>query len=87
MKYLALVLANLRRKKVRTTLTIGSFAAALFLFGLLIAVRGAFNQRRKMLKNALEAARIKWPEGTSIDGKRRGETLSIQEFAELTNSA
>jgi putative ABC transport system permease protein len=43
-KYLALVLANLRRKKVRTTLTIGSFAAALFLFGLLIAVRGAFNQ-------------------------------------------
>jgi putative ABC transport system permease protein len=44
MKYLALVLANLKRKKVRTTLTIGSFAAALFLFGLLIAVRGAFNQ-------------------------------------------
>ncbi len=44
MKYLALVLANLRRKKFRTTLTIGSFAAALFLFGLLIAVRGAFNQ-------------------------------------------
>jgi putative ABC transport system permease protein len=44
MKYLALVLANLRRKKVRTTLTIGSFAAALFLFGLLVAVRGAFNQ-------------------------------------------
>lgn len=44
MKHLALVLANLKRKKVRTTLTIGSFAAALFLFGLLIAVRGAFNQ-------------------------------------------
>jgi putative ABC transport system permease protein len=44
MKYLALVLANLRRKKVRTSLTIGSFAAALFLFGLLVAVRGAFNQ-------------------------------------------
>ena len=44
MKYLALILANLWRKKVRTTLTIGSFAAALFLFGLLIAVRGAFNQ-------------------------------------------
>jgi putative ABC transport system permease protein len=41
---LALVFANLRRKKVRTTLTVGSFAAALFLFGLLIAVRGAFNQ-------------------------------------------
>jgi putative ABC transport system permease protein len=44
MKYLALVLANLRRKKIRTALTIGSFAAALFLFGLLLAVRGAFNQ-------------------------------------------
>lgn len=44
MKYVALVLANLKRKKVRTTLTIGSFAAALFLFVLLIAVRGAFNQ-------------------------------------------
>jgi putative ABC transport system permease protein len=44
MKYLALVFANLRRKKVRTALTVGSFAAALFLFGLLIAVRGAFNQ-------------------------------------------
>jgi putative ABC transport system permease protein len=44
MKYLALILANLKRKKVRTTLTVGSFAAALFLFGLLIAVRGSFNQ-------------------------------------------
>lgn len=44
MKYLALIFANLKRKKVRTILTLGSFAAALFLFGLLIAVRGAFNQ-------------------------------------------
>jgi len=44
MKYLAIIFANLKRKKVRTTLTIGSFAAALFLFGLLIAVRGSFNQ-------------------------------------------
>jgi len=48
-------------------------------------VRGAFNQRRKMLKNALEAARIKWPAGIDIDGKRRGETLSIGEFAELAD--
>jgi len=48
-------------------------------------VRGAFNQRRKMLKNALEAARIGWPEATKIDGKRRGETLSMEEFAELAN--
>ena len=44
MKNLALILANLKRKKFRTTLTIGSFAAALFLFGLLIAFRGSINQ-------------------------------------------
>jgi len=44
MRFLALVLANLGRKKIRTTLTIGSFAVALFLFGLLAAIRGAFNQ-------------------------------------------
>lgn len=47
--------------------------------------RAAFNQRRKMLKNALHAAHIDWPEGTDIDGRRRGETLSIQEFAKLSN--
>src|SRR5262249_46189794 len=33
---------NLFRKKLRTTLTIGSFAVALFLFGVLAAIRGAF---------------------------------------------
>jgi putative ABC transport system permease protein len=44
MKYSALILSNLFRKKIRTTLTIGSFAVALFLFGLLAVVRGAFNQ-------------------------------------------
>ncbi len=44
MKYVPLIIANLFRKKLRTTLTIGSFAVALFLFGLLIVVRGAFNQ-------------------------------------------
>jgi putative ABC transport system permease protein len=44
MKYVPLILANLFRKKLRTTLTIGSFAVALFLFGLLVVVRGAFNQ-------------------------------------------
>lgn len=42
MKYFRLVWANLVRKKVRTTLTIGSFAVALFLFGLLAAIRLAF---------------------------------------------
>jgi putative ABC transport system permease protein len=43
-KFLPLILANLGRKKVRTLLTLGSFAVALFLFGLLVAIRGAFNQ-------------------------------------------
>ena len=44
MKFAPLILANLFRKKLRTILTIGSFAVALFLFGLLAVVRGAFNQ-------------------------------------------
>ncbi|HEX7126582.1 MAG TPA: FtsX-like permease family protein [Thermodesulfobacteriota bacterium] len=44
MKYRHLVLANLFRKKVRTVLTVGSFAVALFLFGILAVVHGAFQQ-------------------------------------------
>jgi len=44
MKFLPLVIANLFSKKIRTTLTIGSFTVALFLFGLLVIVRGAFSQ-------------------------------------------
>ena len=44
MRFLPLVLANLRRKKIRTILTIGSFAVALFLFGLLGAIRYGFRQ-------------------------------------------
>jgi len=43
-KSFRLVWANLTRKKVRTTLTIGSYAVALFLFGLLVAIQTAFNQ-------------------------------------------
>jgi putative ABC transport system permease protein len=43
-KYLHLLSANLFRKKIRTALTLGSFAVALFLFGLLAIVRGAFSQ-------------------------------------------
>lgn len=42
MKYFPLILANLFRKKLRTTLTIGSFTIALLLFGLLAIVRVAF---------------------------------------------
>jgi len=44
MRFLPLLLANLRRKKIRTTLTIGSFAVALFLFGLLAAIHFGFRQ-------------------------------------------
>jgi putative ABC transport system permease protein len=44
MKYFPLILANLFRKKLRTTLTIGSFAVAMLLFGLLAVIHGAFNQ-------------------------------------------
>ena len=44
MKFLPLLFANLSRKKIRTTLTVGSFAVALFLYGVLAVVRGAFHQ-------------------------------------------
>src|SRR5918995_1725747 len=44
MRYLPLLLSNLRRKKLRTVLTIGSFAVALCLFGVLAAVRSGFRQ-------------------------------------------
>jgi len=43
-KYFHLVLSNLFRKKTRTVLTAGSFAVALFLFGILAVVDGAFQQ-------------------------------------------
>ncbi|MBI2963995.1 MAG: 16S rRNA (adenine(1518)-N(6)/adenine(1519)-N(6))-dimethyltransferase RsmA [Deltaproteobacteria bacterium] len=49
-------------------------------------VRAAFAQRRKMLRAAL--ARLATPgeiEAAGIDPRRRGETLSIEEFARLSN--
>lgn len=42
MKYRGLIFSNLFRKKIRLVLTLGSFAVALFLFGLLAVVRVAF---------------------------------------------
>ncbi len=48
MRFLPLIFANVFRKKLRTALTIGSFAVALFLFGLLLVVRGAFGQYREV---------------------------------------
>jgi putative ABC transport system permease protein len=44
MKFGGLMLSNLLRKKTRLALTLGSFAVALFLFGILAAVKGAFSQ-------------------------------------------
>ncbi len=54
-------------------------------------VRGAFQQRRKTLLNALagefqnlsKSSVSEWVKLASIDSNRRGETLSIREFAEL----
>jgi putative ABC transport system permease protein len=42
MKYIKLILANFKRKRIRTGLTVASFVVALFLFGLLVAIHGAF---------------------------------------------
>ena len=44
MRFLPLLLANLRRRKIRTVLTIGSFAVAMFLFGILGAIHYGFRQ-------------------------------------------
>ena len=43
MKYLHLILVNLKRKKLRTVLTAGSFLVALFLFGLLMTIKSALS--------------------------------------------
>jgi putative ABC transport system permease protein len=43
MKFLHLILVNLRRKKMRTALTVGSFVVALFLFGILITIKSALS--------------------------------------------
>ena len=48
MRFLPLLIANLLRRKLRSLLLLGSFAAALFLFGLLATLRGAFHQGEQM---------------------------------------
>nr|HEX4315665.1 16S rRNA (adenine(1518)-N(6)/adenine(1519)-N(6))-dimethyltransferase RsmA [Kofleriaceae bacterium] len=54
-------------------------------------VHAAFGQRRKQLRNALRTAlddRVPAVlAATGIDGQRRGETLSIAEFAQLSRAA
>ena len=55
-------------------------------------VKAAFSLRRKMLSNSLKNKGIKseqvakWLELAGVDGKRRAETLSLEDFAKLTNS-
>ncbi|MBF0194177.1 MAG: ribosomal RNA small subunit methyltransferase A [Magnetococcales bacterium] len=51
-------------------------------------VRAAFGQRRKTLNNALKPLNPSpkdWLDKAGIDPKRRGETLSVLEFANLAN--
>ena len=54
-------------------------------------VKAAFSVRRKMLSNALRNMGItgeqafSWLQQAGIDPKRRGETLSLDDFASLTN--
>lgn len=54
-------------------------------------IRNAFNMRRKTLWNALKQLKLSKEKLESafleagIDSKRRGETLSIEEFAKLSN--
>lgn len=57
-------------------------------------VKAAFNKRRKTILNALEGSDLglnkeEWKNiinAVNIDPKRRGETFSLQEFADLSNS-
>ena len=55
-------------------------------------VKAAFSLRRKMLNNSLKNMGIKgeqvakWLELAGVDGKRRAETLSLDDFAALTNT-
>lgn len=55
-------------------------------------VKAAFSVRRKMLSNALKNTGLtgeevnNWLVLAGIDGKRRGETLSLEEFAALSNT-
>ena len=55
-------------------------------------VKAAFSLRRKMLNNSLKNMGIKgeqvakWLELAGVDGKRRAETLSLEDFAASTNT-
>jgi len=58
-------------------------------------VRAAFGKRRKTLLNALSASELGWDKtralrvlvAAGIDPERRGETLSLEEFARLAQNA
>ncbi|SDW85785.1 16S rRNA (adenine1518-N6/adenine1519-N6)-dimethyltransferase [Marininema mesophilum] len=78
------------RLKVRRTPPVDVRNEALFFR----VIRAAFGQRRKTLPNALAAGLFggerkgevtAWLDEAGIDPKRRGETLSLEEFAQFTN--
>ena len=55
-------------------------------------MKAAFSLRRKMLSNSLKNMGInseqclQWLQRAGVDGKRRAETLSLEDFAALTNT-
>ena len=55
-------------------------------------VKAAFSLRRKMLSNSLKNMGInseqcaQWLQRAGVDGKRRAETLNLEDFAALTNT-
>ncbi|HEX7548725.1 MAG TPA: ribosomal RNA small subunit methyltransferase A, partial [Candidatus Methylomirabilis sp.] len=59
---------------------------------LFAVVRAAFGTRRKMLRNAL--MRAGWPtqaveaalQTAGVEGRRRGETLTLEEFARVSKA-
>ena len=67
MTYQKFVLRNIGRKKTRMLLTIGSFAVAMFLFGVLVTINSGFyagvnvaDAKRLMGLEVLRARRARW---------------------------
>jgi len=81
------IISGIFRAKPRVALTDEIFFNRL--------VKASFAQRRKMLTNNLKNAKLLEElsdstllsalDAAGIDGKRRGETLSIEEFGHLSN--
>ena len=82
---------NILEKATRMALRGGNVESEAMLFRI---IRGSFQMRRKQLLNTLEAA-LDLPKETierlarraHVDPRRRGETLTLDEFAKLANAA